>query len=552
MKKCSVCGKEWEDHVSFCAACGNPTVPVEAAPMPVEAAPMPAEDATVAVEHAPVAVENATVAVENAPVAVEMAPVEAEAVPAKKSFKKWLPAIIASVAAVAILLSGLLTSWFGLAAPHRRIAKALKNTLTAKSYTLTLTNEEVGEDYSYSIKSTGRVTVDEKKKSVTTYGKGTYVYESTSDDESEKNAYNYVSIIENDIQYQYQLDEDGKVDDATIQEMKDYSKNVFKERAMWDVPDWEHFLKQQGWNEHMNAGKMDALVEDVIKEYLSDRKWLKKTAGMTKQGNTYTFNPDAKDLLKDMLDVVEDSKAFTDKADEWADKLSNRLKDIKSKKTDMDIELSITIEGRYVTKISIEIEEVTDGKKYVTKTEYAYSDINKTDVSKKDVDKVKGEVNAWLEEKGIVYDHCAKCEELLKIHKDKLCYDCYYICAKCGEYGSYEKENKRYCYDCYYICDECGEYGSYEMDDGMYCYNHRYVCDKCEKRCDDVNTVGEAQWCDDCYVCSQCGNDWPRYERDGKPVCYNCQYVCEECGEACSSLRKEEDKQICSKCYWDW
>ncbi len=126
---------------------------------------------------------------------------------------------------------------------------------------------------------------------------------------------------------------------------------------------------------------------------------------------------------------------------------------------------------------------------------------------------------------------CEKCKKacgsLYTRNDQEVCENCYYTCDKCGgvsDWSLNDVGDEQWCDDCY-VCSSCGNsYPDYERDGKPVCYDCRYVCDKCGEACSDTNTVGEEEWCDDCFVCAECGDTWPDYERDGLPVCYDCYW----------------------------
>ncbi len=550
MKKCSSCGVGLPDDVSFCTSCGGAAI---------EVAEEVAESAVV------VAAPEAAVA----------------ETPTKKKLPKWLILVIAAVVAVGALLIVLLTTHcFGLMDPLDKPLNAAKKTMKADNATIKVSINNDGEKQTY----TAKLALNKDKKKVTV------LYE--DDDET--------TLIVDGVQYRYRETEDG--DYASISEKALNEKDFFKGyNAILEDGEiqWSAIVKEANLGSVIDAKKIDDFMDTFEKEYLNNKKWLKENLGYEKDGNTYVFKPDIEELGESIIDMCDDSKAFKKAAKEMIEEAIEALVE-QADELKLRATVSVTVEKGYISKIRIELKGENIDKMDVT---VSISDVNKTEISSKDIKKAQEKVQNWIEE-----NSCVKCKEELGDYEfnDKLyCYDCYYTCENCGEWGDYERDGMRVCYDCryvcdkceeacgdtyelndqdvcrdcYYTCDKCGEVSdwsmnevgderwcddcyvcascgnsnpSYERDGKPVCYNCRYVCDKCEQVCSSVNSVGEEEWCSDCYVCDSCGYIWPLYERDGKPVCYNCRYVCEECGEVCGSVHEEDGKAICSKCYWDW
>ena len=384
MKICAYCGKELPDFALFCADCGNRVEDAPAAETPVEDVPVQA--------------------------------------PKKK---RWVRILVAIVSAVAVLFFtfDFIFNWFGLFSPMARVSRATMRTLKADSLTLS-TAVKVNSNDDYSEQSaTLRMVVDEKAQKLNRYTTSSY-YSEMNEKISRSES---VTATGNGRQYSYTT-MDGTVTYGVIGEVDDEEYFDWRE-DLDDEIDWEDIVEDAELEDYIDADEAEDFVRVLNRKYFGNRRWLKKNAGYTKKGNTYTFHPDTETFLEALADIVDESDAvtrkgkreFEDGIDEWLDQLDEE--DVK-----LDIEISFTIKGRYLSNLHIEYTMVVEGETTECEMDIDISDVNRTKISKSEVRSVKNTVNEYLEAEGITYDECDLCSDFGRLYTYSgrdLCWDCY-------------------------------------------------------------------------------------------------------------------------------
>lgn len=381
MKICMYCGQSLPDEAVFCAGCGNRL------------------DAVEPYEEAPVA--------------------------DKPKKKKILIAVIAAVSAVAVLFFtfSFIFNWFGLFSPMARVARATMRTVQADSMTIDVGIKTTSGDYYAERSAIARIVIDEEAEEVHRYSENSY-YVNYGDQVSRSEG---ASATSNGREYTYSA-VDGKVTSGRISEVDD--KEFFDQREeIEEEIDWEEVIEEAGWEDILDEDEMDNFVRELNRKYFGNRRWLKKNAGYSKKGNTYTFRPDTETFIEALADIVDESDAFTRKGKREAEEGFDKLLDNLDKDgTDLDIEVSFTVKGRYLSNVHIEYAMAAEGDTEEVELDIDISDVNKTEIPKSDVRYVKDTVNEYLEVKGIKYDECDVCSDFGRLYayggKD-LCWDCY-------------------------------------------------------------------------------------------------------------------------------
>ena len=394
MKKCSVCGQCWPDGITFCSVCGGTVLDVPAAVQEPQ-------------------VEAATTLITAEP-------------PARKKprRKAWI-AILAVVLVIAIVVGGFCTNWLGLFSPLNGLMKAAERTLRADSITVTYVEKYNSESSYRESEYEMYIALNEDERTVMAYVEDHYSYTDkgdTGEDDSYRRT--HVTAIEGDREYRYTTNEDSEVTSAYISEC--HYKDFFKARQ--EDLDWEEIIEQYGLERYVDADEMDNFVKEVYKKYLDNQQWLEDTLGYSREGNTYTFSIDIEKLCESMIEAVEESYAFSD----WFTQNTKQdieqfLHEMNQEKIDPEIEISITVGGRYLSNILVEIRDMNG---IGTKEEYeiTISDVNATVVEDKDIRRAKSKVNGYLDEKDIEYGHCEDCWDFGRLYKwgDALyCDNCY-------------------------------------------------------------------------------------------------------------------------------
>ena len=391
MKTCANCGSLLPDEAAFCANCGQP---------------MAAEPAY---EPAPVDVEP-----------------YAEDIPAEQPKKKHRGrAVVAIVGAVAVLFFTFefCFNLVGLFSPMGRVARAAMRTLKADSLTLSIEQKTEMSNYYNEQSATMRMVVDQKEEVVDTYIESSYCLkygETTERHES-------VSATANGREYSYST-RDGVVTYGRISETDNEEYFEFREQLEEDI-DWDDVIEDADLEDYLREDEMDRFVRQLFRKYFGNRRWLKKNAGYTKKGNTYTFRPDGETFFEALADIVDESNAFTRKGkkevEEGIEEILDALEESDAK---FDVEVSFTVKGRYLSNIHIAYDVDAEGENGKVEMDIGISDVNRTKISKADVRGVKNTVNEYLEAEGIEYDECDECDDFGRMYDyngKEYCYECY-------------------------------------------------------------------------------------------------------------------------------
>ena len=465
MKQCTVCSAQWPDDIGFCGNCGGALVSVDEnavyedktvaayneIPVPVQDkandevaggnfgeqtvsayANADVNEPTVASDA--VSPENSYVP-ENSYIPQGFEPQQ----PKKKLFIK--PLIIGGAAlavVIAVVITGFCTNWFGLGAPLNGLTKAFEKTVEAESLTFKATTKGASADEVIE----GKMTIDRDEEDIK------YIIE----DESYKqcvvdgkmyhvsDGYAFESEFDNDAYKEY-INDDGEID-------------------------WEKIVEDNDLEDYIDADEIEPFIEEFNENYLKDKEWLEEYLGFEKDGNDYIFEPELKKLFKEMKNICDDCDALTKEAkEEIKEVLDEAIEEIGK---DDELTFTITVESGYIA--CIKIEGVLGGEK--GSVEIELTDINDTEISDKEIDKIKGEAQDWIKE-----HTCDECDytfydgEAREYHGD---------CDDCGEHVDYlsEIDGYYYCDDCYdnnaEKCEMCGAY-----DDYLYRYAGLDMCWDC-------------------------------------------------------------------------
>ena len=429
MRKCPSCGTEFQDNVKFCGKCGMPT-----------------EEVNVQSESAPVY---------NEPVAVYSEPYN----PAPKKKHKKRKGLIITLIVVAVLLiagvvAGLLTDWFGFASPMKKIFNAIENTVKAESMTINISLKETnrhGDTY----ESNGEI-----KYVINPDAEQLTVWNSADDGSA-------ILLVDN-VLYE-KLTYDGStrayIDDdcLDIDELFELYDEYINNDTTFDEEKIEDILDETGLSDYVDTDEFEVLLKKAMNDYIFNTDWLESAAGLEKSGNTYTFEPNIKKILKDAIELCEDSDAFDSEIhEELIDALYDGIDEWESEDID-ELKISITLSKKMIK----EIEVVFESDDYSFELKISISDINKTEISDDETDEFTDEVNE------IIADSlCSYCGEADY-------YDDHGLCLDCGEHYTYSYGNG-YCSDCYYssssdygYCDFCNDY------EYLYYYSGYDLCWDC-------------------------------------------------------------------------
>ncbi len=279
--------------------------------------------------------------------------------------KKKLTIIIAAIVVLAaIIVTGIFTSWFGLAGgPINGLLKAIKNTALSKSLTI-----KIDEDG-----ATIRYALDDDKEGVS------YIKEQDYLDDD-------VTLLTDGYSYEYYVDYYGKkhgykgalypIHEVLINLHKDY---IIKKSL--DKLDWDEYIDDLDIKEDLDLeGKsIEKFISELTKAF-SNKKWLKEFTDYSKDGNVYKFELDI-DFFEEILDMAEDCNIID------ADIKEELIYDWDFDK--LTVKVEITVKGGKVSEIEI-TQKYSYGERW--KFTIEFSDYNKTDIEddiEDIIDKVK-------------------------------------------------------------------------------------------------------------------------------------------------------------------
>lgn len=343
MKHCSNCNTQLPDNAMFCGACGN-----SLAQSPVQPQPQ--------------------------------AYVEEQYFVPQKKKSKLLPILLTSgialVLVIAVVVTGVLTNWFGFVSPLRGLGKAFTKTLGADSLSVNLNVELLDEDVDIDVKCVA----DEKRENLAV--KATVA--------------NYITFLMTD-DTSYLLYKLGSYSSGEIDHMYGFNDEFFDlrdDRGDFDLDDLDDIVEKSELNEIIKPQKAEAFVMDFYRNCLCSDKWLENYLGFDKSGNTYTFNVDMAKLVEDIYYRYKDSDYLTLEAKSDMDRYMPEIIS-ECKANGARIRLTVTLDGGYLSKIDVAL--VTTGN--ATEISLKVFDVNKTiitDAEKNDIiTKVKNAENDW-------------------------------------------------------------------------------------------------------------------------------------------------------------
>lgn len=489
MAICPRCNHENRDDGKFCASCGFPLmqensdtifVNNQAAPV-VENAPAAEQPVAAPVmENAPINEQpqaEGFVQNEPQPVMFGVDPYATYAQPPKK--KALIICAIASLVVIlGVVITGFLTDWFGLLSPLHGLIKAFKNTFEAENLTMNISVEQGDNEADLGL----RYDIDIEKEELVVIG--------TMDDNDnillyKGDAYNYASD-----------DSYAHIQEQAFDEDEFFEKYKEAKEEQEDI-DWEELFEDANLDDYVNGDEFEAFLTELYKEKLCDDEWLAEYLGFKEEDDVYTFKPDLADLSEEIADICDDSNAFTRDAKKAirnaleADELLDLLEDI-------DIQLSIKVDGGYISAIDFNL-ETPDEQEIIITIEFA--NVGETIISEQEIKEFKNKTQ------NIIDDHtCNECGEVVFYgeHGD---------CKECGEHGDIDYDGM--CWDCYYYssdyagygyCNRCQDYGA-----TYYSYYDHKLCDYC-KDYYNYNSISYG-------YCFHCGDYGKLY---GDDSCYSC------------------------------
>lgn len=365
--------------------------------------------------------------------------------------------IIVSLVGVLVFSVGILafleyfTGFLGIYSPLDRVVSAIKRTALANNFTIEYTLKEERGGKSYVEAGEIRYLIDKDTEDLTILqddgDSATLIYENKQYDKSEKYA---------------------NVSDADTDNFFDFY-NKLSGKEEWEEIDWDYYLEELDLDESLKAERMDDFVEAVYDELIGSTRWQKKALGLKKNGNTYTFKPDMLKIYNDVVDLAKKQGVMTS---EGKRELSEGEHEIKKDLKELDLSVSVTLQGRYVESIVIETNGDGEDEKY--HVEICIFNINKTEISDGEMENFMDQINTLEKENRCPY--CAKPR-----YEANHCQQCERQCDKCDSYGyiNYitQYRGRYYCMVC---CDgNCASCGKRLPKSAMYHHYGTYKCYEC-------------------------------------------------------------------------
>lgn len=283
--------------------------------------------------------------------------------------KKWIvtAASIAAVLAI-VLIIGFATNWFGATGPAVQVASAVKNTLTAKNFSVDFEyTYNAYREYSNEARGTAYVAFNPEDRELTVYA------DLIIDGESGVFAiYDGYYIIDAN-------------HECWGEDISDYLDDLFDgyEEGMEKDGTWEELFDTLF--PHAPRDVIDfTILDDCITEYvknLNNKKWLEENAGYSVKKNNgvtqYCLSPDVYDFLK--ASVVQFEDAFVESSD--YDDLYEELRDLRSGSKYTDTEVVFGVKSGKLTEFSFDISGPYEGLTYGDEVhiETNFYDIGKTE-----------------------------------------------------------------------------------------------------------------------------------------------------------------------------
>lgn len=450
MKFCIKCGKEIDDGEILCPDCKeNQTL--ETAEQEPETKDENSNDLQSETEtNVPLSPitsdENAPEVTEEEPKEInnDFQPVMMPLAPKKKKKGLLISLIVVVLLISGVVIAGFLTDWFGIISPFDKLVLAFKNTLEADSLTV---KWEVSAGKS-SGEVDARIIIDREKEEFTAFIE----------------ANNTSRLYYDEKLYYY--DEDSDYADTLnfdTDEIFDSYNDVYSEEGV----DWDELIDKLSLKKFIDADKMDAFIEALRTNYLNNSEWMTKALDFKRESNVYSISPDLEMIYDDILDLAKDMDVLKK---DGKNAISEAQKNIDKIIEQLEIEVSITLDGNYISKIEAEMSFDNSIIEFVIEI----SDINDTEITEEEIEDFIDEVKEAIEN-----DKCPDCGE--RMYGTETCYNCPMYCYDC--YDRFPKDEMNY-YDGSYYCDDCVE-----------------ECDWCGDAVpeDDLYYYGGYEYCYDCY-----------------------------------------------------
>ena len=296
--------------------------------------------------------------------------------------KKIIAIAVAAVIILGSFTAAFLTKGFGLfAGPLDGLFKAVKNTVKAESASVKITVSGEGANYIISGESELKTVIDKEKKNLT------FLVELTNK-LTNKNFSN--TFLFNDGSVYYLSDNDAyyyESETDQIETVFDAYDAVFNNKK---DTDWGEILETLEIDEYVYEDNVEDFIKSFYKDYLCNKKWLEETIGFKKTSKsgitTYSFEGDLKDLMKEMLDILEDAEVCNKSF------LNDRKEELEY--MDVDFKISLSVKGGKLHSGQAAFEMDDTNIDY----EIEVYDIGKTEITKDEIDDIENKVDAWIKE----------------------------------------------------------------------------------------------------------------------------------------------------------
>lgn len=296
-------------------------------------------------------------------------------VPQKKK-SKLLPILLTSgialVLVIAVVVTGVLTNWFGFVSPLSGLGKAFTKTLGADSLSVGISSRYLEIDV--------KCVADEERENLTVKANvGSFTTYLLTDDTL------------------YRLNQAGAWISGDSDRVYGFNEGFFDlrdDRGDLDLGDLGDAFEDSGLDDIIKPEKTEKFAMDFYRNCLCSNKWLENYLGFDKNGNTYTFNVDVAKLVEELYHRYKDSDYLTYEAKSDMDRyLPEIISECKA--NDVRIRLTVALDGGYLSKIDVALATT----KNATEISLKVFDVNRTivtDAEKNDIiTRVENAENDW-------------------------------------------------------------------------------------------------------------------------------------------------------------
>ena len=497
MKFCFNCGTQLEDQDTHCSACGK----AQSEPTPVEKT-NPSEPLEF-LNQQPTQAEDS-----QASPSAEEEPHS----PCKTKKKRIGLFVLLGILALLIITAviGYFTDWFGFYTPMDKLALAIKRTFSAQSLTVEVEATVKQTNSTKTYNATLQYAVDyenqdislllqSKENALLLHEEQRYSLDGARSEKEEFEKEEIFDSVE-------ELQEDGKTD-------------------------WEKVIDKAELNEYIKGENMEPFFTAFYKEKMKNPQFQKEALGYSVTKNTYTFEPDVKEIWEATFEVAKEKNLFTSTTTDKLDQAEDQLDLVFEALNDIDYTFTVTLSGKYVSSITYHV-SANGTTLDITLT---FLKVNETQVPQEEIEDVIKKV-----ENEIANDTCQQCGK--RKHPYDYCSNCQVKCTDCQSIIAvnevlYLDGSSPYCSRCISSCAYCGTTG---LTRSMLSHGGSHYCYNC------------IEYCSGCFLPAPAHTMTP-YGHNGY-YCASCIGYCNSCFQAIpkTNLRTYHDLMLCLNCFLNY